>query len=167
MGVTPWTLLECRTGLPQLVKSASTSSDGSLFPHAKSCCLGCFTGGHLKSEPPAESMGWLPHRRVTQLVIRTYLPLDPIGREAEVEKLTASITDLVVFGQPGSGKTHLLAHIAKSTDGLFLAATSRAAIADGIRQQQPKGVIVDDAFSRLDLLRLLRQNGYGRRPRQS
>lgn len=88
---------------------------------------------------------------------RTYLPLIPVGRDAELKRLAAEENDLVVFGQPGSGKTHLLAHSAKETGGLFLAATDRGAIADGIREQKPKWIIVDDAFSRLEVVRLLRQ----------
>lgn len=87
---------------------------------------------------------------------RTYLPIPPIGRDPELAALAAADGDLVIYGQPGSGKTHLLAHVAKTTGGLFLASTDPTAIMDGIREQRPKWIIVDDAFSRRELLRQLR-----------
>jgi hypothetical protein len=89
---------------------------------------------------------------------RVFLPLPPIGRDAEISCLTAiTVGDLVVFGQPGAGKTHLLAHVAKSTEGLFLVSESHEAIMDGIRAQRPKWIIVDDAKARLAMLTFLRQ----------
>ena len=88
---------------------------------------------------------------------RVYLPIPPLGRDNEIRSLVQATGDLVVFGQPGSGKTHLLGHVAKSTDGLFLAASEPRVIADAIRDQRPAWIIVDDAFSRRELVRTLRQ----------
>ena len=88
---------------------------------------------------------------------RVFLPLPPIGRDGELGRLKTADTDLVVFGQPGTGKTHLLAHAAKLVDGLFLVSENAEAIADGIRSQQPKWIFVDDAKSHLPMLRMLRQ----------
>ena len=88
---------------------------------------------------------------------RVFLSIPPIGRDAEIARLEANDRDLVVFGQPGAGKTHLLANVASKTDGLFLVSEVEEAIMDGIREQQPKWIIVDDAMARLELLAKLRQ----------
>ena len=88
---------------------------------------------------------------------RIFLPLAPIGRDTEIAQLKATTTDLVVFGQPGSGKTHLLAHVAKDTEGLFVVSSTESAILDGIRDEKPKWLIIDDALSSLATMRLLKK----------
>ena len=88
---------------------------------------------------------------------RVFLPLAPIGRDVEIGRLTAYGDDLVVFGQPGAGKTHLLAHVARLAEGSFLVSANTEAIMDGIRSQRPKWIIVDDAKTRVGMLATLRQ----------
>lgn len=103
----------------------------------------------LSGNPPA--LSHLPANH------RPSFEIPPLGRDKERARLVASTSDIVVFGQPGSGKTHLLAHLASENNGLFAVTADGAAIADGIRDQQPKWIIVDDSFTRLDELVALRQ----------
>ncbi|PTY01857.1 hypothetical protein DB347_25300 [Opitutaceae bacterium EW11] len=103
----------------------------------------------IPGHPPALSLLPVNHRPAFDLV--------PIGRTDELSRLNATTSDLVVIGQPGSGKTHLLVHLASETNGLFVVTEERAAIADGVRDQAPSWLIVDDAHSRLDQLVALRQ----------
>ncbi len=103
----------------------------------------------IPGHPPALSLLPMNHRPAFDIT--------PIGRTDELSKLSATTTDLVVVGQPGSGKTHLLVHLAMETNVLFVVTEDRTAIADGVRDQAPSWLIVDDAHSRLDQLVALRQ----------
>lgn len=103
----------------------------------------------IPGHPPALSL--IPENH------RPTFGLAPLGRDEEQAKLRATTGDLVVVGQPGSGKTHLLAHVAADTGGLFVVNPDRTAVADGLRDQKPSWVIVDDAHSRLEELTALRQ----------
>lgn len=78
------------------------------------------------------------------------------GREAEVERVRSSESDLLIMGQPGSGKTAILAHLALQGEGLFLASDDMGRVADAVRERQPTMVFVDDAHRRLDNLVELR-----------
>jgi hypothetical protein len=86
-----------------------------------------------------------------------------IGREADTEWVKTTPGDLVIAGQPGSGKTYLLRSlVGQEWDAQFLIREERTAIADALRQQRPAVVIVDDADSdpvptRLEILAGLRQ----------
>jgi hypothetical protein len=103
----------------------------------------------IPGHPPALSLLPVNHRPAFDLV--------PIGRSDELSRLRLTTNDLVVVGQPGSGKTHLLAHLAAETNGLFVVTDDRTAIANGVRDQTPSWLVVDDAHSRLDELVDLRQ----------
>jgi hypothetical protein len=67
--------------------------------------------------------------------------------------------DRVVGGEPGSGKSYLLAWLARHENlGLFVRpSASDAEIADDLRERQPKVVFVDDAHVHLALLERVRQ----------
>lgn len=88
---------------------------------------------------------------------RPILRLELIGRSAELAALSKAAGDLILCGQPGSGKSCLLAEAARTTNGVFLVETDRGIVADGIRDQQPAWIVVDDAFSRKEQLLMLRQ----------
>lgn len=103
----------------------------------------------IPGHPPALSLLPVNHRPAFDLV--------PIGRTDELSRLRGTTSDLVVVGQPGSGKTHLLVHLAAETNGLFVVTENRTAVADGVRDQAPSWLIVDDAHSRLDEIVALRQ----------
>jgi len=82
-----------------------------------------------------------------------------IGREDDLDWLVNTNGDLLLVGQPGSGKTFLTYSFAKENEGLFLINNDPAYIAQSVRAQSPKVIIVDDAHlntSRLDMLRQLR-----------
>jgi hypothetical protein len=104
---------------------------------------------NIPGHPPALSL--LPETN------RPAFDLVPLGRDDELAALRSTTGDLVVVGQPGSGKTHLLGHLAANTNGLFVVTPDQEAIAEGIRDQKPDWVIVDDAFPRVAELAALRQ----------
>jgi hypothetical protein len=82
---------------------------------------------------------------------RPLLDLEPIGRDQDLEWLRQTVGDLVLSGEPGSGKTFLLHHLAREGWGLFLV-NPDGDIAGALRDQQPRVVIVDDAHAQPDIL---------------
>jgi len=80
-----------------------------------------------------------------------------IGREADLSWLCQSNGDRLLVGQPGSGKTFLMYNLAIKGGGLFVVSKNRGEIAAGIRSEQPKVLIVDDAQVNRELLVDLRQ----------
>ena len=86
---------------------------------------------------------------------RPLFDVAPLGREDDVAKIANSLTDLVIVGQPGSGKTHLLFTAAKKSRGRFVVDEDLTRVADGVRSIQPRFLIVDDAHSRLEFLKRL------------
>jgi len=82
-----------------------------------------------------------------------------IGREEDLGWLINTDGDLILVGQPGSGKTFLMYTFAKQNEGLFLVNNDPVHVAQSIRSQMPKAIIVDDAhieIGRLDMLMQLR-----------
>lgn len=82
-----------------------------------------------------------------------------IGREDDLDWLRSTDGDLLLVGQPGSGKTFLTYNFAKQNEGLFLINNNPTHVAQSIRAQSPTAIIVDDAHidtSRLNMLRQLR-----------
>ena len=97
------------------------------------------------------------------LTSRPLFDIPPLGRDDDILKITKAIGDVVLVGQPGSGKTHLLFTAAKKAKGRFVVDEDVTRVAEGVRSIQPCFLIVDDAHSRLDFLkrlRLLRQQIY-------
>jgi hypothetical protein len=98
----------------------------------------------LTGEPPALSA--LPRTR------RPFEAQPLIGREEELAWLRSQTGDCLVTGQPGSGKTAMLASLALADEGAFLISAVRAEIADAIRAQSLRRIFIDDAHRRHDLL---------------
>lgn len=89
--------------------------------------------------------------------VRPTFDLELVGRDTEKKAVAAADRDLVVVGQPGSGKTCLLVKLAEEIGAAFLISTDSTAIANAVREAQPKWIIVDDAASRVEVLAMLRQ----------
>lgn len=83
-----------------------------------------------------------------------------IGRSREYEALLTLVGDRMLLGQPGSGKSFMLAKAAQEGRALFVVSDARDAIADAIRQRDDIPLlVVDDAHteSQLHLLQMLLQ----------
>lgn len=80
-----------------------------------------------------------------------------VGRDGDLSWLQDTSGDLLLAGQPGSGKTFLLATFAKMGRGLFAVTENIGELAGGIRAQQPEAVIVDDAHLNPRLVQELRR----------
>ena len=79
-----------------------------------------------------------------------------LGREDDVNWLWDTQGDLIVVAQPGCGKTFLLREYVKRGGGLFAIADDRDLLADSIRREAPRAVIVDDAhYNKQRLLTIL------------
>jgi hypothetical protein len=97
-------------------------------------------GPYSVARPPVESLG---------------VDLDStVGRAEELAALRGATGDLVVFGVPGVGKTHLVAQV----DGavFVVLTTDLSRLADHVVEVDPEVVVVDDAGGRLDVIRDLK-----------
>jgi hypothetical protein len=90
------------------------------------------------------------------LTSRPLFDIPPLGRDDDILKITNATGDLVLVGQPGSGKTHLLFTAAKKARGRFVVDDDIARVAEGVRSIQPRFLIVDDAHSRLNFIKRLK-----------
>lgn len=88
---------------------------------------------------------------------RPFMGVDAIGRSDDLKWIEKSDGDLVISGQPGSGKTFLLHQLAKQGKGLFVVSQHRTEIAEAIRDQGPTMLFVDDAHVVPQLLLDLQQ----------
>jgi hypothetical protein len=89
---------------------------------------------------------------------RPLLELVPVGREEDLEWIRSTPGDLVVAGEPGSGKTFLLAHLIRSGwNALFLVDEERGEVKRALLEQRPDAVVVDDAHVRPGALDMLHQ----------
>ena len=81
------------------------------------------------------------------------------GRERLVSWLEGTIAsgDVVIAGQPGSGKTFAMRSYAAQKDGLFVVSDNMDQIVAEVRDKQPRFLIVDDAHDQTAVLKRLRQ----------
>jgi predicted ATPase len=101
--------------------------------------------------------GEAPALSVIPVSARPLRQVQLVGRDEETRLIRSSEGDQLVVGPPGSGKTALLAGLARDGRGLFITEADRGRIADGIRQQAPASIIVDDAHVQLGALETLIQ----------
>lgn len=78
-----------------------------------------------------------------------------IGRDDDLQWLRAGRGDLLLVGQPGSGKTFLLRELTKTDGALFVVDWDRGRIARGLRDQKPRILLVDDAHDNPDAVTML------------
>jgi hypothetical protein len=78
-----------------------------------------------------------------------------IGRESDIEWLKSIKSDLILFGQPGCGKTFLLHLLAREGWGLFAVNEDEGELANAYRTKSPSVIIVDDAHVSIRLLEKL------------
>jgi hypothetical protein len=102
----------------------------------------------LTGDPPALSVYPLSRRPLASA------PL--VGREDDLRWLRETEGDLVLAGQPGSGKTFLFRELAFVDEGLFVIDRDMGRIAASLRAEQPPAVMVDDAHLDPEFLTRLR-----------
>ena len=106
----------------------------------------------LTGQPPALS--------IVPITSRPQIAKLLIGRKDDLDWLENTNGDLLLVGQPGSGKTFLMQTFARQNEGLFLINDDPTQIAESVRKQDPKTIIVDDAHidtGRLSRLKQLRE----------
>jgi len=86
---------------------------------------------------------------------RPFSDLPAVGREDDLEWLLKSNGDRLLVGQPGSGKTFLLNKFVQNNGGLFVVSENQQDIANDIRSMQPINLIVDDAHTKIGLIKNL------------
>ncbi len=97
-------------------------------------------------------IGQLPALSIVPVTSRPQIVELLIGRENDLDWLINTDGDLLLVGQPGSGKTFLLQTFARQNEGLFLINDDPTQIPASIREQNPKTIIVDDAHIYSDRL---------------
>ncbi|MCW5769019.1 MAG: ATP-binding protein [Phycisphaeraceae bacterium] len=78
-----------------------------------------------------------------------------IGRDETLSTIRKAIEakeDLLLVGQPGSGKTFLHAAVAQEGKCSFVVDHDLGRITDAIREEQPSCIVIDDAHTRIPLL---------------
>jgi len=83
----------------------------------------------------------------------TTVPL--MSRENEMAWLQETASDVVVSGQPGSGKTYLVYHFAQQCSGRFVLTKDPDTAVSAVLNGCPPVLIVDDAAGQADLIRRL------------
>ncbi len=87
--------------------------------------------------------------------IRPLSDIPIVGRAEDLEWLQSTKGDRLLIGQPGIGKTFLSQSLVNAGYGLFAVEDDINRLLDGIRDQSPKTIIVEDAHLRLDTLEAL------------
>lgn len=96
--------------------------------------------------------GEIPALSKTPLSTRKSLDVPMIGRDTEIAALEGITGDILITGQPGSGKTYIADDYAKRHNGLFVISDDLSKIAEGIRKNTPECLVIDDIHSKPDLL---------------
>ncbi len=81
------------------------------------------------------------------------LPL--IGRGDDRQWLESTSGDRLIVGQPGIGKTFLARKFVNDGHGLFVTDDDSGRLAEAIRDQRPKAIVVEDAHLRREVIEAL------------
>jgi len=83
---------------------------------------------------------------------RVYKDIPLIGREEDLFWLRENSADVLLVGQPGSGKTYLLRSFAAESGALFIIGENADSICEAVKQQSPSILILDDAHIKRGLI---------------
>jgi len=75
------------------------------------------------------------------------------GRDTELALLMSEKSDVIISGQPGTGKSFLSCQLTQRDMALFLVDDQIDRIADAIRHQNPSCIIIENAPKRLGIIR--------------
>ena len=92
--------------------------------------------------------GELPALSRIPINTRTTLDVPMIGRSEVVVNLEKMQGDVLISGQPGSGKTYIATDFASRRNGLFVISDDTTKIANELRQKTPDVLLVDDIHSK-------------------
>ena len=142
-------LTKCATGLEfTLVQRLERSAIAARLYHDSKWCKELL---HLTGKPSALSVIPLTRRPLPEHEL--------VGRDDTIQWLHTLIGDSLLVGEPGAGKTSLLYEFAidEENQALFVVSHNQGEIANAVRDQQPKVVIVDDAHTDIEFIaKLLR-----------
>jgi len=124
-----------------LIQTYTQSAIADLLYHSPKWCQELL---NLTGDPPPLS--------VQPITRRLLIGKSLIARKNYFTWLKDSQGDLLLVGVPGSGKTFLFHKFAKDGFGFFVISKDKAKIASGIRSQQPKALLIDDAHLNLNLI---------------
>jgi hypothetical protein len=82
---------------------------------------------------------------------RDFADVPLLSRDEELAALRQTNGDLIVSGQPGSGKTFLLYHLAQEWNAKFLVSRDEGAILARLQFSSPPVIIIDDAYDWLEI----------------
>jgi hypothetical protein len=100
--------------------------------------------------------GELPALSRIPINTRTTLDVPMIGRSEAVANLEKMQGDILISGQPGSGKTYMATDFANRHNGLFVISDDTTKIANELRQKTPDVLLIDDIHSKEALYTNLR-----------
>jgi hypothetical protein len=96
--------------------------------------------------------GELPALSKIPINTRVSLDVPMIGRSEAIAELEKMQGDILISGQPGSGKTYIATDFADRHNGLFVISDDTTKIANEIREKTPDTLIIDDIHSKETLL---------------
>lgn len=96
--------------------------------------------------------GKLPALSSIPINTRATLDVPMIGRNEAVADLEKMQGDILITGQPGSGKTYIATDFANRHNGLFVISDDSTEIANELRQKTPDLLLIDDIHSKETLL---------------
>ncbi|NCU38757.1 hypothetical protein EOL96_06950 [Candidatus Saccharibacteria bacterium] len=100
--------------------------------------------------------GELPTLSTIPINTRVSLDVPMIGRVEAIADLEKMQGDILISGQPGSGKTYIATDFANRHNGLFVISDDTTRIANELRQKTPDILLIDDVHSKEALLTNLR-----------
>lgn len=96
--------------------------------------------------------GELPALSRIPMTTRTVLDIPMIGRSDALADLEEMQGDVLISGQPGSGKTYIATNFVGRHNGLFVNSDDEIKIANELRQKSPDMLVIDDIHSKESLL---------------